>query len=292
MHRYCGRAWSDDDLSNIRALIAGSPTARRAELSRQVCEAFDWRRPDGQLKLMSCRVAMLRMYRAGLIELPKARSKYRIPRKTFSSEASDPPPPFSTSLSELFDLRLVVVSGKKQLSLWNEFIGRYHYLGYKATPGAQLRYFIMAGERVLGAMGFGGAAWKVASRDRFIDWTEKERQSRLHLIVNQMRFLILPWVQCKNLATKSLAMATRRLPDDWQMHYGYRPVLLETFVDVTRFRGTCYKAGNWIEVGLTKGRSKYDRFHIQNQPKKSIWLMPLTRDFRGVLTGRTSLDAK
>lgn len=149
--------------------------------------------------------------------------------------------------------------------------------------GAQLRYFIMDGDQILGAMGFGGAAWKVASRDCHIGWSPALREQRLHLVVNQTRFLILPWVRCQNLATKTLAMIKKRLPDDWVARYGYRPVLMETFVDVSR-RGTCYRAGNWTKVGMTKGRSKYDRFHRNAYSVKSVWLMPLSHDFRKVLT--------
>jgi hypothetical protein len=291
MHRYSGKTWSHDDIERIRALIAASPLERRAALARQVCEAFDWRRLNGQLNLMSSRLAMLRMHRDGLIELPAARSVHRRPSRAFSSEASDPEPPLETLLKDLPDLRVELVVRGKPLKLWNEFIARYHYLGYGAIPGAQLRYFIMSGERVLGAMGFGGAAWKVAPRDRFIGWTAAERQSRLHLVVNQTRFLILPWVRCQNLATKSLAMAKRRLPGDWQVRYGYEPVLLETFVD-TKFRGTCYKAANWTEVGQTQGRSRMDRHHAKDQPVKSIWLMPLRQNFRTALLGglRTTVE--
>jgi Domain of unknown function (DUF4338) len=283
MHRIRGKTWSESDIVRIRALIGLSPTAPRSELARQVCEAFDWRRPDGQLRLMACRDAMLRMSRANLIDLPPAQRGHRPPSRMFTSEASDPQPPMEAQLGELSDLRLEVVARGRPLALWNEYIARYHYLGYGVMPGAQLRYFITAGDRVLGAMGFGGAAWKVAPRDHFIGWTAEQRQSRLHLIVNQTRFLILPWVRCQNLATKSLALVARCLPDDWVARYGYRPVLMETFVDVTRFRGTCYKAGNWTQVGLTQGRSRMDRYNAKDKPVKSIWLMPFKRDFRTLL---------
>lgn len=286
MYKYCGKTWTEADIARIRTLIAESPQALRSELARQVCEAFNWRRPDGQIRAMSCRVAMLRMYREGLINLPVARHIPQRPRAVFASAASDPQPLVESSLKELTDLRLELVSRGKPLALWNEYIARYHYLGYKTMPGAQLRYFIMAGDRVLGAMGFGGAAWKVAPRDKFIGWSATERESRLYLIVNQTRFLILPWVRCQNLATKSLALAMRRLPADWQARYGYEPVLLETFVDTTKFHGTCYKAGNWTQVGLTQGRSRQDTHHAKDQPIKSIWLMPLKRDFRVTLVGR------
>ncbi len=287
MYRYCGKKWSEDDIEHIRELINTKPQAKRAELAREVCIAFGWRRINGQLSAMSCRVAMIRMARDGLITLPTARSRYRRPPTSFVSSASDPEPPLKSSIADFQDLRLEIVARGKELAQWNEFIGRYHYLGYRIMPGAQLRYFIMAGDKVLGAMGFGGAAWKVAPRDKFIGWSAEQRKTHLHLIVNQTRFLILPWVRCQNLATKSLRLASNRLPHDWQLRYGYCPVLLETFVDVTRFKGTCYKADNWIQVGLTQGRSRMDRYHAKDQPVKSIWLLPLVRDFRAALNGPT-----
>ena len=271
-------------MARIRALIASSPEARRANLAHQVCEAFDWRMLDGRFKEMSCRVAMLKMHRDGLINLPAPQCVHRRPSANFQSPASDPQPALEVPLTALSGLRLEMVKKGAPLRLWNKFIARYHYLGYKAMPGPQLRYFIKDGNRVLGAMGFGAAAWKVAPRDRHFGWTPALREQRLHLVVNQTRFLILPWVRCQNLATKTLAMATRCLPDDWAQRYGYRPVLLETFVDASRFRGTCYKAGNWLQVGETQGRGRMDRFSNLVLPVKSIWLMPLVANFRSPLT--------
>ena len=283
MHRICGKLWSQEDICGIRALIEASPDARRANLAHQVCEAFDWRMPDGRLKLMSCRVAMLKMHRDNLISLPPPRCVQRRPSTNFQSQASDPKPLAEVALAALEGLKLELVAKGAPLRLWNEFISRYHYLGYKAMPGAQLRYFITAGEQVLGAMGFGAAAWKVAPRDSFIGWSSELRERQLHLVVNQTRFLILPWVRCQNLATKTLAMVAKRLPDDWEARYGYRPALMETFVDASR-PGTCYKAGNWTLVGMTQGRGRHDRFHANAASVKSIWLMPLRRDFRNLLT--------
>lgn len=286
MYTYCGKTWSETDIENIRRLITAAPRARRAELARQVCATFDWWRVNGLPNLMSCKVAMIRMCRDGLIELPPPRSVYRVAGQgTFSSEASDPKPTRELRLAELKELRVELVPRGSPLALWNELISRHHYLGYRITPGAQLRYFVYADGELLCAMGFGGAAWKVAPRDRFIGWTAPERERRLHLIVNQTRFLILPWVRCQNLATKVLAMALRRLPGDWEERYGYRPALIETFVD-QRFHGTSYKAGNWLKVGLTQGRSRMDRDHRRDQPIKSIWVMPLRPDFRAVLQNR------
>ena len=279
--RYCGRDFSASELEFIRTLIADSPSAHRMRLSQLVCEALNWRRPDGRLKDMSCRVAMLRMQDDGLIQLPppltsnKNGKPYR--RRTPQAE---PGLPVVGSAGALVDLALNPVSARKQSYLWNEYIDRYHYLGYQPLPGAQLRYMARANGRVLALLGFGAAAWKTAPRDRFIGWTASQRERRLHLVVNNARFLILPWVHCRNLASRLLSLASRRLTDDWQHRYGYRPVLVETFVETPRFRGTCYKAANWIYLGETQGRGKLDVKHNATLPKKAIWVCPLVRDFR------------
>jgi hypothetical protein len=285
MYRFCGKTWTNEDIERIRTIISSSPQANRLTLSKMVCESFSWISPNGKLKEMSCRVAMLKMYRGGLINLPPPRTSPRPSNGIFTSEKSDPEPDLYITLKDLKDLRIDLVPKGPKLRLWNEYISRYHYLGYKMLPGAQLRYFIIDGDRILGAMGFGAAAWKVAYRDRFIGWTSQEREQNLHFIINQSRFLILPWIHCKNLATKSLSLVNSRLSDDWQYHYGYRPVLVESFVDTTRFTGHCYKAGNWINVGLTQGRTRNDRYNNIQAPIKSIWLMPLKKNFKVVLCG-------
>ena len=286
MKRYCGKNWTDDDLDQIRALIRTNATDTRAKLSRKVCEIFDWRKPDGKLKDMSCRVAMLKMHRDGIIELPSPTRLAPKPYKPIHSEACDPADEWHGVVTDLKELTIEPVSRGQGLRLWNDFMARYHYLGYKMLPGAQCRYFIKDGNRFLGLMGFGAAAWKVAPRDNFIGWNKSTREMNLHLIVGQSRFLILPWIHCKNLASKLLAMVRGRLPDDWDCFHGYRPVLMETFVENGRFSGTCYKADNWSLVGNTQGRGKLDRFHTKSVPVKSIWLKALATDFREQLTGR------
>lgn len=280
VHRYCGKEWSLEDIGEIRALLTREPNASRMRLSRLVCEAFDWRRPNGKLKEMSCRVAMLKMARDGLIELPAPRWERPIHYQLTLSPACDPEPEVICELGDFADLKLEVVPRGPALRHWNEWVGRYHYLSYKMLPGAQMRYFIRDGERVLGAMGFGAAAWRVAPRDNFIGWTPQERERGLPRIVGQSRFLILPWIRCRNLASKALSLVPQRLVDDWEQCYGFRPVLLETFVDTTRFQGTCYQASNWLQVGHTQGRGKLDRYGTFGVPVKSIWLKPLAPDFR------------
>ena len=163
------------------------------------------------------------------------------------------------------------------------YLDRYHYLKYTSLPGAQIKYFVYSGDDLLALLGFGAAAWRVAPRDWYIDWSEEKRKENLHLVINNARFLILPWVYSKNLASKILGMVSRQIADDWQKQYNYRPVLLETFVEKQRFSGTCYKAANWKNVGTTKGRGKKDRFNEANLPKKDIFMYPLEKNFRSML---------
>ena len=285
--RYCGRDFSAAELSLLRQLVADHPTATRARLSRLVCQQLDWRREDGRLKDMSCRVAMLRMQDDGVLQLPPPRNgnnngKPYLRRTTRAEparllEAASP--------KELGDLHLQLVTDRRDSHLHNEYLERYHYLGYQPLPGAQLRYFVRAAGRIVAVLGFGAAAWKTQPRDRFIGWTAAQREARLHLVVGNARFLILPWVRCKNLASCILGMAARRLALDWQLHYGYSPVLLETFVELPRFRGTCYRAANWSYLGETKGRGKLDVHMRAALPKKAIWVYPLRKDFRKILCG-------
>ncbi len=159
-------------------------------------------------------------------------------------------------------------------------IERYHYLGYTPLSGAQIRYLVLGNSRLLAALGFGAAAWAVAPRDQFIGWSREQRKERLNLLVNNARFLILPWIDVHNLASYILAHIAKRLPQDWQALYGYRPLLLETFVQKDRFHGTCYRAANWIYVGETKGRGKLDRNHRHSLAIKDIYLYPLDKRFR------------
>jgi hypothetical protein len=283
--RYCGRDFNDADLACIREIIATGLSRNR--ISQRVCEVLQWLKPDGGLKEMSCRVALLRMDRDGVIKLPAPRngngntSPARAARRTARAE---PQPPLFTPASALEDLRLEVVSSTADSLLWNEFVDRYHYLGYQPLPGAQLRYFARSREGLLGLLGFGAAAWKTAPRDRFIGWSHAQRTQRLHLVVNNARFLLLPWVASKHLASKLLGLAARCLPHDWSARYGYRPVLLETFVEKPRFAGTCYRAANWQHVGDTQGRGKLDTAHEYAVPIKSIWVLPLSASFRQSLT--------
>ena len=280
---YCGRDFSTTEIAQIVQLIAENPEYHRADLSREVCRILQWYKADGGLKEMSCRVAMLRMHADGLIELPAPRRTKPALRPFCSTKATDPQEPILHPVHHLGPLSLHLVE-RNESALWNEYIGRYHYLGYTPLPGAQLRYFVLLNQQVIALLGFGAAAWQAAPRDKYIGWTHSLRKRHLPLIVNNARFLILPWVQVKNLASKILAMAVKQLPNDWQKQYQITPVLMETFVENDRFAGTCYKAANWISVGSTKGRGKLGPSGKQSVPIKDLLLYPLCKDFRRILT--------
>jgi hypothetical protein len=280
--RYCGRDFSAKEIAYIQKLIDADPTRTRADISRLACQAMEWFKPDGGLKEMSARVAMLRMQADGLISLPPPRCSRPDPKVRLTPE-SEPRPIIEQPAGALAPLELKLVVAKADSRLWNEYIQRYHYLGHKPLPGAQLRYLVYAAGQVVAALGFGAAAWQIAPRDHFIGWTHEQRKRNLHLIVNNARFLILPWVRSHNLASMILGKVSKILADHWLFVYNVRPVLLETFVEKPRFQGTCYHAANWVRLGQTKGRGKLGPSGIQSVPIKDIWVYPMDRRFRTVL---------
>lgn len=281
---YCGRDFSELDIECIRDLMVQDPTLKRSALSRKLCELWSWVKPNGELKDMTCRVALLRMQADGLFTLaPSIHRSTRKPAHFPATQASDPQTPINAPVHELQPLALHIVVGKAQSRLWNEFIARYHYLGYTPLSGSQLRYNVFVGEQLVACISFGASAWKLKSREHFIGWQEHQRQKNLQLVVNNARFLILPWIQSKGLASKILSRVARQLPQDWFERYGFRPVLLETFVEFERHKGTCYKAANWIHVGRTAGRGKKSSSNRPLIPVKDIWLYPLRRDFATIL---------
>lgn len=278
--QYCARHFSPADLQCIRELIAMTPSLSRYKLSRAVCEQLNWRRPDGRLKDMSCRVALLKMQADALIMLPPPRRAKPVTYRAHPHIERAVLPPNIVPAIDLDRLSVELVANKSDSLLWNAYIQRHHYLGHQPMPGAQLRYLVRADSQIVALLGFGASAWKTQPRDTAIGWSADARRRNLHLIVNNARFLILPWVQCKNLASRILGLIARRLPNDWHARYTYRPVLLETFVEKPRFAGTCYKAANWKYLGDTQGRGKLDTLHRHDQPIKSIWIYPLRHDFR------------
>jgi hypothetical protein len=277
---YCARDFSPDDIQTIRDLIAQDPKLQRSALSRKLCQLWGWTKPNGELKDMTCRVALLRIEADGLIELPPSRIGVVRKRAHFPSTcASDAQIPVKQPVHELPRITLQVVSGKATSLLWNEYMARYHYLGYAAMSGSQIRYNVFAGEQLVACISFCACAWKLKDREEFIGWSEEQRQRNLQLVINNARFLVLPWIESKGLASKILSLAARQLPRDWKHRYGFEPVLLETFVEYERHKGTCYKAANWVNVGRTAGRGKKSTSHKVLIPAKDIWLYPLRKNF-------------
>ena len=225
---------------------------------------------------------MLRMHEDGLIRLPPPTNKKQPIKKIEFTQATKPQDPILDQVNLIPELCFSIVD-KSNSALWNEYIERYHYLGYTPLPGAQLRYFIYAGEQLVALTGFGAAAWQTAPRDQFIGWSHEQRKNNLHLVVNNARFLILPWIKSKNLASKILSITARNLPGDWGKRYNIRPVLLETFVEAKRFTGTCYKAVNWRSCGQTKGRGKLGPSGKISVPIKDVFVYPLNKRFKKIL---------
>lgn len=281
--RFCGRDFSQEELEWIQTLVAGG-SCNRSQLARRVCEHLHWVNPAGQLKGMSCRVAMLRMERAGLIGLPKPVHRNSNGRARASAlQIPRPEGPRSEVDVGWEGFRLEWVQTKEASRWYQALMEQHHYLGCKPLAGAQLRYLIWKGNWLAGALGFGAAAWSVAGRDQWIGWNAHQRQQGLHWIVNNNRFLILPWMGGANGASRILGRVARQLPADWEHRYGYRPLLLETFVEQKRFSGASYRAANWLGVGQTKGRGKLEKLHRRIVPIKRIFVYPLTANFRDLL---------
>ena len=279
---FSGRTFSLEELQLIEQISADFSVLGRTEISRTVCELLDWRRASGRLKNHECRLLLERLERLGWLRLPAVRRLGgRGPRRIELSSPAEPQAEWMGTAGEFEPLKLEVVEGRAELRRWREWVERYHYLGYRVPVGAQLCYWVRsehAGDQVLGCLLWSSAAWRIAVRERWIGWSEEQRRANLQLIVNNARFLILPWVRVRGLASKILSRCAQRLPLDWERRYGYRPLLLETLVDPSRFRATCYRAANWILVGSTKGRGRMDRHHrMHGHAVKDLYVYPLCR---------------
>jgi hypothetical protein len=281
----CGRRFTPEDLAWIDAVQVSEPGICRAEIARRLCARLEWRSPGGQLQAMSARVALLRLAARGLVRLPPPRGRNGNGRaqRLAALAAEEPACPVGGTVGELRGLRLAPVQSPAESARWNAAVSRYHYLGYKPLAGAQLRYLVQSDAGLLGVLGFGAAAWKVAVRDRWIGWDARARAAHLGRVLNNARFLLLPWVQVKNLASKVLALAAARVAEDFPARYGEPVVLLETFVERPRFAGTCYRAANWQYLGETAGRGKCDRTRQAALPRKAVYVYPLAADFRAAL---------
>ncbi len=278
-----GRVFSLSDIDTIRHIINCGAVTNRAAIAREVCRTLNWYRENGQLKDAACRYALLKLHRSNLIKLPPPRRNPFVKKTIAFTKNTDEKQPINQNAGKLKPLTFQLVTENNQFKLFKEYVERYHYLGYKVIVGPQLKYFVTSKQNVIACMAFGGAAWTVEPRDSWIGWDNHARKQNLKFIINNVRFLILPWVSSKNLASTILAQASKTVPLDWLKMYGYLPLLLETFVDKERFDGASYKAANWIYVGDTKGRGKVDRFNKYPASIKKILIYPLSKNCKSFL---------
>lgn len=286
----CGRMFTLEELEEIREIVRLFPKLSQTELALTICESLSWFGPNGKYKLESCRELLRKLESRQWIKLPakkntgRSAGKEQITLKMRIEEG----PEIRGKVSDLGLIEVEAVHSKEEIRLWNEYVERYHMLGYKRPFGAHQRYFISSGrseKKRLGCLLFSAAAWALAERDTWIGWNKEDRSMRLHLVVNNSRFLIFPWVKVKNLASKALSLAAKQVRRDFRERYGYEPVLLETFVDTEHYAGTCYRAANWISLGQTAGRGRMDRYTQYLSSPKQIFVYPLVPDFRTHLCG-------
>lgn len=279
---FCGRSFGRDELELMRQIAQEFSALGVTEIARTVCELLDWKRPNGRLKNHECRQLLERLAAEGLLSLPDLRKRGgRGPRRPPVSEPCPEPTTIAGTAGDCAPLEFMLVNGRAESRCWREHLQRHHYLGCPVPFGANLRYWVRNRERELACLLWTSPAWRMQARDAWIGWSDEQRRCNLQLVVNNGRFLILPWVQVTGLASKILALSARQVPRDWELHYGQRPVLLETLVDSTRFRGTCYRAANWIHLGQTTGRGRMDRDHqLGGHAVKDIYVYPLVRNCR------------
>ena len=284
--RYRGREVTAADIEFIKELIAVNPGASRRELSKKLCEAWQWKQANGAPRDMVCRGLLLMLERAGHIELPAVRF---VPRNPFVDRARPEPVLIDTtelraSLTQIQPLEFWQVRRTGDEGLFNSLLEHYHYLGYTQPVGEHLKYLVTTRGRPIACLAWSSAPRHLGARDRFIGWGREARGRNIRLIAYNTRFLILPWVRVDNFASHILGRMAKMVSGEWERVYGHPIYLLETFIDPERFRGSSYRAANWIVVGETTGRGKDDHTNRANRPIKQILVLPVEKDFRRLLS--------
>lgn len=281
---YRGRGITQEDISFIQGVIASNRDKTRRFISQQICRTWGWTQPNGVLKDIVCRGLLLRLHREGYITLPdpKCRAKNSFHRKAPEWVDVDRRL-LESSLDQIRPIELCQVRRTPLERIHDGLIAQHHYLGYTQPVGEHLKYIASVKGRPIACMVWSSAPYHIGCRDRFIGWPKETRKKNLSLIINNTRFLILPWVRVRYLASHLLGLASRIVPQDWQELYKHPVVFFETFVDIERFNGSCYKAANWIYLGQTTGRGKHDKTNKVNRSLKAVFGYPLSEDFREVL---------
>ena len=289
VREFSGRAFSLEEIEQIIWMRKVYKHLSENELASTICESIGWLTPSGMPKRIQCVQFLRQLAEEGIINLPNAKRRIAQTPENLQKKAEErvsnlPPPP--EEITKIGGLTLEIAQAGARMQLLRAYIKKYHMLGDSVVFGDKLYYFIKDEKnRELGCMRFSVSSWALDDRDRWIGWNAEQRKEHLFLIVNQSRFLIFPWVRVANLASRSLSLAARQITSDWLLRYCYEPVLLETFVDREKFRGTSYKAANWELVGETKGRGRNDRHKEYALSVKDIYMYPLRRDFREILRG-------
>ncbi len=280
-----GREFSQNEIKLIKNIILKNPDSGRTHLSQLICHKLEWIQPNGWLKDRACRDVLLFLQAKKLIQLPDIKIK----RTPIFRETAEP-----TEIEESWEpinsgnvnsLKLLMVRHTKYEKEWSNFISKYHYLGHKIIVGRHLKYMAFLNEQPVACLGWGDAAWAVAERDKWIGWSRYHREENIHSIVNNTRFLILPWVRIPNLASKILSTNVKQLVQDWHKFYNISPLLAETFVEQNRFFGTCYRAANWTYVGNTIGHRKNGKSHSRHDNIKLVFVYPLIKKAQQILRG-------
>jgi hypothetical protein len=282
---YRGRAISNEDIFYIREMIAAHPGESRRTLSKKLCEAWQWKQANGALRDMVCRSLLLVLDRAGHIELPPVKF---VPHNPLARRARPEPVLIDTTqregeLRQIQPLEFMQVRRSGDEPLFNSLMEQHHYLGYEQPVGEHLKYLVWSQGRPVACVAWSSAPRHIGARDRYIGWDQRARRRNIHLIAYNTRFLILPWVRVNHLASHILGRMAVRISDDWQSMYGHPIYFLETFVDPERFRGTCYRAANWVVMGATTGRGKQSNSYVPNRSIKQVLGYPLTKRFRELL---------
>lgn len=282
-----GRRFTPRQLKIIARIVSTYSQESRTRISQRICRAIRWRQPNGQLKDMACREVLRKLNEIGFIELPAPRAAGArwIRSKGRAAPVIDQSPITALRFGETTLIR-VPSKSDPLASLWNSLVEHYHYLGSSRIVGRQIKYLAFLHDRPIACFGWSDAAWAVRCRDQWIGWTQQQRERNRHRVVNNARFLILPWIRVPNLASFLIARCTDAAIRDWGDIYGYRPLLLETFVDADRFTGTCYRAANWTELGQTSGYAKFGASHHNSQQPKLLLVYPTSPEFRSRLRGR------
>lgn len=285
LFQYRSRKLCEVDIAAIKAIIDQNYSQGRSYISRELCRKWSWVQPNGKLKEFAARDLLLRLEEKRYITLPPRKNqKNNLKPKDFSQKPFFIKQKLVGAITEFGALTIHEAKCQQDRYLWDYLLHHYHYLGNPRLVGEHIRHIVRIDNQVVACLGWASAAWKVKDRDSFIGWDEAVRRIRLHYLANNVRFLIPPWITIKHLASRALSMSIRRLSSDWQTLYGHPLFLAETFVDTARFKGTCYKAANWLLVGKTKGSAKRGNVYQYHGQPKDIYLYPLHKNFRRFLS--------